>query len=241
MLRLFLVILLSLIPASAIAQQDAPPEAPTPNQQPAPNPPDQQNPIKSSVAMVLTLQKKSVFFPDMATNKKQLSGWDKCKLAANNSVALSTVGSALLGALLGQARNSPNGYGGGFQGYGKRFGAGMARSASYQVFGPCLIATETHEDPRFFVKKIGFKDSLEYAAVRLVETRSDDGRQVVNYSGLVGTFAAEALADTYYPTGSRSFGDIMVRYSTDMASRYAGHLLRQMWPLIDRKFQLAPQ
>jgi hypothetical protein len=241
--RLFLVALLyPLISVTAIAQQGQPsvPEAPTPNQQPR-TAPDQQNPIQSSVAMVLTLQKKSVVFPDLATSKKQLSGWDKCKLAANTSVALSTIGAALLGSAVGQARNAPSGYGQGFEGYGKRFGAGMARSASYNAFGPCLIASATHEDPRFFVKRLGFRDSLKYAAVRLVFTRNDEGEQVINYSGLVGTLAAEALANTYYPSGSRGVGSTLIRYSTDMGTRYAGHLLRQYFPLIDRRLKLSPQ
>jgi hypothetical protein len=243
--RLFLVALLyPLISVPAIAQQGQPstvPDAPSPNQQPPQTAPGQQNPIQSSVAMVLTIQKKSVIFPDLATNKRQLSSWDKCKLGANTSVAFATVGAALLGAGVGQLRNAPKGYGQGFEGYGKRFGAGMARSASYNAFGPCLIASVTHEDPRFFVRRLGFRDTLKYAAVRLVMTRNDEGEQVVNYSGLVGTLAAEALANTYYPNGSRGVGSTLIRYSTDMGTRYAGHLLRQYLPLIDKRLKLSSQ
>ena len=240
---LFLVAFLSCLTcATGIAQQKqtaAMPDAPSPEHQAAPEP---QNAIQSGVAMVLTLQKKSVVFPDLATGQKHLSGWDKCKLAANTSVALSTIGAALLGSAIGQARDAPAGYGQELGSYGKRFGADWARSASYNVFGPCLIATVTREDPRFFVRnQIGFRESLKYAAVRLVMTRNDAGEQVVNYSGLVGTLAAEALANTYYPAGSRGVGSTLIRYSTDMATRYCGHLLRQYFPLVDRKLQLSPQ
>jgi hypothetical protein len=242
--RLFPVVLfLFLLARTASAQQNQPngvPDAPTPNQQGPQTTPGQQNPIQSSVAMVLTLQKKSVLFPDLATNKRQLSGLDKCKIAANTAVSLTTVGAAVFGALVGQARNAPAGYGGGMGGYGKRLGADLARSASYNAFGPCLIATVTHEDPRFFVKPIGFKESFKYAAVRLVMTRNDEGEQVVNYSGLVGTLAAEGLANAYYPTGSRDFGSTMIRYSIDLATRYAGHVFRQNLPLIDRSLKLSP-
>jgi hypothetical protein len=147
----------------------------------------------------------------------------------------------LLGAGIGQARNTPPGYHQGWEGYGKRFGADMARSASYNLFGPCLIASATHEDPRFFVRKLGFTDTLKYAAVRLVYTRSDSGEKVFNYSGLGGTLAAEALANAYYPEGSRNVGDTMIRFSLDLATRYAGHLLRQYLPLIDKKLQISPQ
>ena len=127
------------------------------------------NAVRSGVAMFLTLQKKSAVFPDLATARGPLSNWDKCKLAANNSVALSTIGGALLGSAFGQARTSPGGYGQELGGYGKRLGADMARSASYQVFGTCLLASTTHKDPRFYVKKqLDFRGSLKYAALRLV-------------------------------------------------------------------------
>jgi hypothetical protein len=85
--------------------------------------PEATNPLQSGVAMFLTLQKKSVVFPDLATAQGPLNSWDKCKLAANNSVALSTIGGALLGSGFGQIRNSPRGYGQEIGGYGKRFGA----------------------------------------------------------------------------------------------------------------------
>ena len=55
---------------------------------------------------------------------------EKFKLAVNNSVSLATIGAALVGAAYGQAINSPEGYGQGAEGYGKRFGSGMARAAS---------------------------------------------------------------------------------------------------------------
>jgi hypothetical protein len=217
------------------------PDAPSPRQQSETAPPAQ-NTIQSGVAIALTLQKKSVIFPDLATSQRRLSGWDKCKLAANTAAAPSTVGAALLGAMIGQARGVPYGYGGGFGGYGKRFGADLARSTSYNAFGPCIIAASMHEDPRFFVlDQLSFGQTLKYAAVRLVMTRNDDGERVVNYSGLGGSLAAEVLADAYYPKGSRDVQHTAVRYGTDMATRYAGHMLRQYMPKLDKKLKLSPQ
>jgi hypothetical protein len=217
------------------------PDAPQANQSPTPPPPVAST-IQAGFGMVRTLEKKSIIFPDLATHQVHLNGWDKCKLAANTSVSPSTVGAAILGSAVGQARNQPAGYRGGWEGYGKRFGADLARSASYNAFGPCLIATATHEDPRFFVREqLSFGQALKYAAVRLVYTRNDSGERVFNYSGIGGSLAAEGLANVYYPAGSRSFGDTMVRFSIDLATRYAGHMLRQYLPTIDHKLQLTPE
>ena len=100
------------------------------------------NPLTSGVDFVQLLQRKSPVFPYLANrNTRPLTSWEKLKLAANNSVALSTVGAALVGAGYGQAINSPSGYGQGGSGYGKRVGAGMARGASNNVFGTFLIAS----------------------------------------------------------------------------------------------------
>ena len=202
-----------------------------------PEPPPQTQPqatntFQSSVAMFLTLQKKSVVFPDLATAKGPLNSWSKCKLAANNSVALSTIAGALLGAAFGQVRNNPDGYGQEFGGYGKRYGADMARAASSQLFGTCLIASSTHEDPRFYVKKqLNFPESLKYAAVRLVITRNDRGEPAVNYSGLLAPLASETLANTLSPRQPRGWQHAYPLYGrygleirrTTLASVLAGH------------------
>ena len=204
--------------------------------------PEATNPLQSGVAIFLTLQKKSVVFPDLATAQGPLNSWNKCKLAANNSVALSTIGGVLLGSGFGQIRNSPRGYGQEFGGYGKRFGADMARAASSQLFGTCLIASSTHEDPRFYVKKqLNFRESMKYAAERLVITRNDRGEPAIDYSGLLGPLAGEALANTYYPRGSRGVGSTLIRYTADVGWRFGGQLLRQYWPAINRRLQVAPE
>ena len=117
----------------------------------------------------------------------------------------------------------------------------MARAASANMFGTFLISSIMHEDPRFYVKKnLTFKQSLKYAAVRLVVTRSDSGEQVVNYGGLLGPLAGEALANTYYPEGNRNVSSTFIRYASDQGWTFGGNMLRQYWPKINRKLRLVP-
>ena len=187
------------------------------------------------------LERKSLVFPDLATNTGPLDPWQKFKLAANNSVSLATGGAALIGSAFGQAINSPARYGQGAEGYGKRFGADMARSASENMFGTFLLASALHEDPRFYVKKhLSFKASVKYAAGRVAITRSDSGNRVVNYSGLLGPMAGEILADTYYPAGNRGIGHIVTRYASDIGWRFGGNVVRQYWSKINKKVRLLP-
>jgi len=199
------------------------------------------NPLQSGVEFVQLLERKSVVFPDLATSKQPFRSRDKFMLAVNNSVSLSTIGAALVGAAYGQAIDSPEGYGQGGEGYAKRFGSGMARAASENLFGTFLIASVLHEDPRFYVKKnLSFAEAVKYSAVRVAITRSDSGNRTVNFAGLLGPLAGEILANTYFPEGSRDFESTAIRYASDLGWRFGGNLLRQYWPKINRKLRLAP-
>ena len=232
-----------LLCAGSVAQQSpsgGSPDLPTASTQSQTAPPQGTNRLQSGMAFFKLLQRKSLVFPDLATNKGPLDSWEKFKLAANNSVSLATGAAALTSSAFGQAIDSPAGYGQGSEGYGKRFGAHMARSASGNLFGTFLIASALHEDPRFYVKKnLSVKQSVKYAAVRVVVTRSDWGDRVVNFAGLLGPLAGEALANTYYPDGSRGVGNTFVRYASDLGWKFGGNLLRQYWPNINKKLRLA--
>ena len=231
-----------LICSVGVAQQPEPaPDAPA-QSQPTQTTSQPANAIQSGVVLFKLLQQKSLVFPDLATSQGPLTSWQKFKLAANNSVSLSTVGAALLGSGYGQATNRPSGYHQGWDGYAKRFGADMARSASYNLFGNFLLASALHEDPRFFVKKnLSFGQSVKYAGVRVLYTSKDSGERQINYSGLIGPLMAEGLANAYYPDQNRTAGSTLTRYGVDLAWRFGGNLLRQYWPALNRRLRLVPE
>jgi hypothetical protein len=221
-------------------ESNPPPDAPSTSVQ-SQTTPQAANPLQGGMQFVQLLERKSLVFPDLATNKEVFGRRDKFMLAINNSVSLATIGATLVAAAYGQAIDSPEGYGQGAEGYGKRLGSGMARAASENLFGTFAIASILREDPRFYVKRnLSFGQSVKYAAVRVAVTRSDAGRRVVNFSGLLGPLAGEALANTYFPEGSRGVSSTVIRYSADLGWRFAGNLLRQYWPNINKKLRLAP-
>lgn len=222
------------------SQTGTPPDAPSASAQ-SQTAPQGTSPLQNGMSFFQLLQRKSVVFPDLATNSGPLDPWQKFKLAANNSVSLATTAAALMGSAYGQAINSPAGYGQGAEGYGKRFGADMARAASGNLFGTFLIASVLHEDPRFYVRKhLSFKQTVKYAAVRVAVTRSDSGKRVTNFAGLLGLLAGEGLANTYYPEGNKGLSSTFIRYGSDLGWRFGGNMLRQYWPSINRKLRLVP-
>jgi len=174
-------------------------------------------------------------------NPGPLSPEEKFKLAANNSLALSSWIAAGLSAGINQAYDSPAGYGQGAEGYGKRYGAAMARRASSQVFGTFLLASALHQDPRFFVRSdLNLGGSIKYSIRRVFITRSDTGKHVFNWSGLLGMLMSEGLANAYYPDNFRTAGNTFSRFGYDLLGNAGGNLLRQYWPRINHKLKLAP-
>ena len=219
--------------AAVYAQQPAsgstPPDAPSATRKPP-------------SGMIETINRKSLFFPDIATSESRLSTGDKFKLFVDNSASLSTLFASAFAAGIAQAENSPEGYGHGAEGYGKRFGASMARNASGEFFGTFILASALRQDPRFFPQAdptLG--GSIQYAVKRVFVTRNDDGKAVANWSGLLGPAMGEGLANAYWPEDERTAGKTMERYGIDIASRAGFNFLRNYWPVVFKKLRSSRQ
>ncbi len=195
---------------------------------------------KKPVDVFNLLQRKSIVFPDIAADTQPLSPGQKFELFVDNSVSVHAVMGSALGSAIGQADDSPTGFGQGWNAYGKRFGTSLARGASAQFFGTFVLASALHEDPRYFPQRNpGFARGVKYSLRRLFVTRSDDGREVANVSGLVGPLMAEGLANAYWPDSNRTAGDTLLRYGVGLATQAGANLLREYWPVIERKLNRA--
>ena len=213
---------------------------------PAAQPPAGQAPSASAppaaVALYNLLQKKSIVFPDIAYSTERLSAGQKFQLFVDNSVSVDSFTWAVLGSAVGQATDSPTGFGQEWGGYGKRFGSDMARQASGEFFGTFVLASALHEDPRFYAEiHPPFFHAMKYSLQRVFIMRNDDGREVVAWSRLGGPLMAEGLANVYWPDRNRTVGDTLFRYGLDLASRTGGNMLREYWPVLLGKISHAPR
>ena len=195
----------------------------------APNAPVPPKPV----ALYNLLQRRSVVFPDIAYSNERLSAGQKFELAVDNSVSVNTIASAALGSALGQAYDSPTGFGEGWDAYGKRFGSDLARQASSELFGTFLLASALHEDPRFYAEiNPGFFHAVKYSVQRVYIMQDDDGSEAVAWSRLLGPAMAEGLANVYWPDRNRTVGDTLLRYGLDLAGRAGGNMLREYFPVL---------
>ncbi len=225
------VLALTSIPA-AFGQETPKPQAPTPTGNSSTGEPSIAPTKVPGVALYNFLQNKSIVFPDIALGTERLSPAAKFQLFVDNSVSVHTITWAALGSSVGQADDSPTGFGQGWDAYGKRFGSSMARQSSSEFFGTFILASTLHQDPRFYPEiNPSFGHAIKYSVQRVFVTRNDDGRDVPNWSGLAGPLMAEGLANVYWPDRNRTVGDTFLRFGLDIATRAGGNMLREYWPV----------
>ncbi|HEX6504540.1 MAG TPA: hypothetical protein VF011_14975 [Terriglobales bacterium] len=181
----------------------------------------------------------SFFFPDIATSPGPLTTGGKFKLFVNQSISPPYVLAAALGAAINQARDTPAGYGQGWDTYGSRFGTNMARASSNSFFGTFLFPSLFLQDPRFFPESNpSLWRSLKYSTQRIVITRNDSGKDVFNTSGLLGPLASEGLANLYLPSSEQTAGKTVTRFAIDLAWRVGGNMFKDYWPTFFRNMGL---
>lgn len=222
------------IPAQRSVPFTALPDAPIPKQDQNPSPP--KSDIKTTMHI---LSERSVFFPELAFDKGQLSSAKKLELAVDETLAPSRFLGSAFTAGIGQARDSLPGYGQGWAGYGKRFGSSVASNASSHAFGTFLLPSMLHQDPRYFVRLFGSPSSrILYAISRVVITRTDDGRSVFNTSGVLGGLMAESLANSYLPDGERTAGKTFQRYGYRVGFGALDNVVKEFWPTIFKSLRI---
>jgi hypothetical protein len=103
-----------------------------------------------------------------------------------------------------QARNDFSGFGGGAQGYAKRYGAAYGTILTHTAITEVLLPSLFKQDPRYFYKGTGSTTSrIGYAISRAVIKKGDNGHWQPNYSGILGSLASGGLSNLYYPAQDR--------------------------------------
>ena len=163
---------------------------------------------------------------------------EKFVLFAKQTYDPATVASAAAGAALSQAHDDDPKYGEGSGPYGERFGAAMADLTTQNFFGGVLLAGLFHEDPRYFRRgpQFGFWNRVGYSISRVAITRTDEGTDRFNYSGILGMGMGIALSNTYYPAPSVNGTEVASRFGTSLMSAALGNILPEFWPDIRQKF-----
>src|SRR6266853_1214129 len=232
-----IAVLVTMVATTAAQQGPKPPDLPdAPVEKQESTPAKRQNHFNTTIEV---LERRSIFFPNIAASKGALSTRQKFELFADESVSPSRFLSSAAGAGISQARNSLDGYGQGMGGYGERFGSSMATAATNNFFGTFLISSLLHRDPRYFVTLHGGAGHrIGYALSRIVVARTDDGKDAANWAGMLGPLLAESLANSYLPVKEQTAGQTFQRFGWRIGLNTVSNALREYWPTIFRSLRI---
>lgn len=229
-----LVLIACLASAHLISAQE--PSTPGSNSS-LPDPPQPQGTTNSTAGtttrFVGYMTNRSFIFPDIAFSPGPLTTGQKFKLFVNQSISPPYIFAIGVSAAYGQARNSPEAYGQGWNAYGSRFGANFARASSDSFFSSFAFASVLHQDPRFFPQNHpNLWGSIKYSAQRVFVTRTDSGKDAFNSSSVFGTVAAEGLANVYLPASEQTAANNCERIGIDLAWKFAANVFKNYWPTV---------
>jgi Carboxypeptidase regulatory-like domain len=127
-----------------------------------------------------------------------------------------------------QYRNTFPAYGGGIEGYGKRYGANLANHVTGILLSRGVYPSIFHQDPRYFYKGTGsIQSRMLYAISAAVIARGDDGRWKPNYSHVLGTFSAAGISNLYYPGSDRGASLVLFNGLAGTGASAVSNLLRE--------------
>ncbi len=119
-------------------------------------------------------------------------------------------------------------YGCCFEGYAKRYGAAFANQVAGDTLGRAVYPAIFHQDPRYFYKGTGSGPSRAlYAMSQAVVARSDSGRRMPNYSGILGNLTAGAISNLYYPEADRGVKLVFLNTLAATGANAVGNLVRE--------------
>jgi hypothetical protein len=223
-------------PAQAPPTQGAPPTEPPaatapPNAaKPAdPNAADPNDRIFGVIPNYNTIEGKTTIAPPI-TSKQSF------KIAAQGS--FDPMVYPMFGFIAGvaQLQNSPESYGKGWEGYGKRYAVAFADNTVCSLVTTGLLPSLLKQDPRYYQgHATGFFHRLAYAASRSVVTKSRSGEPQFNLSEVGGTLIVANVSNLYYPSEEKNVPDTLQRWGTQAMWDTLANELKEFWPDIRHK------
>jgi len=127
-----------------------------------------------------------------------------------------------------QARNNPDEWRQGAEGYGKRLGAGFADAVTGSLISNAILPSLLHQDPRYFYQGTGTKKSRAlHAMLAPVVCKGDNGAWQPNYSQWGGSLIGYSISTAYYPGSARTAGHVFQTFGIDMGLHVVGSLAQE--------------
>jgi hypothetical protein len=132
---------------------------------------------------------------------------------------------------VGQWDNSPEKWGQGAEGYGKRFASRFGQNIAKQTL-QLPAAALLHEDLRYHPSKTGgTRARLGYAIKRsFIVPRSNGMGNTFAYSRLISNFGGGLISRTWQPSDSSGVGDGFASGAITLGGDVGINIVREFWP-----------
>lgn len=169
------------------------------------------------------------FYVTYSRHPVPLSAGLKYKLALKTLTDPVTVFGAAFMAGIDQAAATPD-YGGGMEGYAKRFGNEYTTGFVDLMLGGAVFPALLHQDPRYFYQGTGTRGSrLRHAIASAFLCPGDNGKMQINYSSMGGDLAAGAISNLYYPPSDRGVTPVFVGFAVSTAGHIAVGIMQEFF------------
>jgi hypothetical protein len=127
-----------------------------------------------------------------------------------------------------QARDNPDEWRQGANGYGKRLGAGFADGTTGSLISNAILPSLLHQDPRYFYQGTGTKWSrARHAMLAVFVTKGDNGTTQPNYSEWGGSLIGYSISTAWYPSSNRTAGHVFENFGIDIGLHVVGSLAQE--------------
>jgi hypothetical protein len=173
--------------------------------------------------------------PDAPSESARLTPHQKFETFVKRTYSPYTFASAAFNATWAQMWGDWDDYGGGMQGWGKRFGASLANTQVRSFFSSFALPVVFHQDPRYHPsRKHGFFPRVWYAGTRTIVTRSDAETPMFNYSEVFGVLFTSSIQNAYYPSRDRGLNETAERFIGGIGSDATSNMFREFSPELKR-------
>lgn len=159
-----------------------------------------------------------------------MTGHEKLRHYLRTTYGPASWGYTAFTAGVSQANGTVNQWGGGMEGYGKRYGSSFGQRAIYRSIWQGL-GYLAHEDPRYFrSNQSGIWSRSFYAAKQSFISHKDSGGTRIGYTKIIGAFGAGTISRQWYPDSYHTASDYVTAGFISLGWNMAKNTFNEFWP-----------
>jgi hypothetical protein len=155
---------------------------------------------------------------------------EKATVFGKRIVGPSALAKSALTAGVNQYRDTPEEWGQGLAGYGRRYAHKLATRGVENGIG-FLVAAPLHQDPRYFHSAdTGLWPRVGHALASTIITRNDNGYRQVAVWRFAGNYGSQFVSNTWRPERQTNVSDTLVRGTVSIGYDAVSNMFKEFWP-----------